>query len=366
MFLSNLLAFGAMMKSQLAKLNIGMSRSEVCLKPHDKNWAKAFQFVSDELKKVLTGIAFHHVGSTAISGISAKPILDILGISSSLANFDSQKSQLETLGFVCKGEYGIPGRRYNVLYDQSENIGLVHLHIFEESNDEVEKHLVFRDFVRADMESAARYQELKLSLAKSHLSQREKYTEGKSQLISAILQKAKVWRATIFQKLVSEILDQGIEIKVVTQHEFKNGEKGSFDLPRTGVAPSIRILRGGAGGYWVSRKKEDLGGQDRLIRDSVLPSVDMATLAHEFGHFESYKKELRSQGYEDALKIFEAGEISNMELVQKELIIAEEQRAWDFGRNALSLSGFNDWDSFEMEKARGISIYREKLGLQQL
>lgn len=184
------------LREQMKKLNVGMNRKVVSLSPHDPNWSKAFSIVESGLReRIPTNLELHHIGSTSIPGIHAKPILDILGVVPSIEDFDKYQSVLESLGFVWKGEYGISNRRYCVLYDDSEDIGLIHLHVFAESDHEVERHVVFRDYLKASAKAASRYDELKKNLARSFISERTKYSDGKSELISQLLDEAFKWKA---------------------------------------------------------------------------------------------------------------------------------------------------------------------------
>lgn len=183
------------LRDQLKKLNVGMSRKTVSLAPHNANWTTAFRLASDSIKRhVPKDLDLHHIGSTSIPNIHAKPIIDILGIVPSIEIFDSRRSELEALGFVWKGEYGIANRRYCVLYDESEEIGLIHLHVFAKADHEVERHLVFRDYLRASPEASRRYEELKRKLADAHADTRTEYSEGKSVLIAQLLSEAFEWK----------------------------------------------------------------------------------------------------------------------------------------------------------------------------
>ena len=183
------------LREQLKMLKVGMSRKEVSLSPHNANWFKAFVVAETALKeKIPTGFELHHIGSTSISGIHAKPVLDILGVVSSIEEFENYKSTLEALGFVWKGEYGIANRRYCVLYDEAEEMGLVHLHVFAKSDSEVEKHLIFRDFLRSSEEASGRYEAVKLKLAQSFKGVRANYSEGKSEIITQLLTEAFDWK----------------------------------------------------------------------------------------------------------------------------------------------------------------------------
>lgn len=183
------------LRDQLKNLNVGMSRKIVSLSPHNPNWFKAFLAADKVLKEqISTDLELHHIGSTSIPGIYAKPILDILGVVPSIEAFDNKRSELEFLGFVWKGEYGITGRRYCVLYNENEDVGLIHLHVFEKSDDEVEKHLIFRDYLRASKDASYRYEELKKKLAQSFTGVRINYSEGKAQLIAQLLEEAYNWK----------------------------------------------------------------------------------------------------------------------------------------------------------------------------
>ena len=189
-----------LLRNQLKSLNVGMSRKIVSLSPHNPNWQKAF-FTAEKILRgqISTNIKFHHIGSTSIVGIHAKPILDILGVVESIEAFDNYRSELESLDFVWKGEYGIAGRRYCVLYDESEEVGLTHLHVFAKSDDEVERHLIFRDYLRATPEASFRYEELKKKLVQSFAETRSNYAEGKTQLITQLLEEAYNWKKSYGQ-----------------------------------------------------------------------------------------------------------------------------------------------------------------------
>lgn len=167
-----------------------MGRDTVSLEPHSPLWAEAYSKVDRALREKFQ-LVFHHFGSTAIPGIRAKPILDIMAVSPNLSEFDSLRPRVESLGFAWKGEYGIPGRRYCVLYGEGARTSYVHLHAFEKNHADVEANLLFRDYLRSHPGAAAEYGALKESLRLKFSGGRERYTEGKAQFIQEILRKAK-------------------------------------------------------------------------------------------------------------------------------------------------------------------------------
>lgn len=183
------------LRNQLKKLDLGMSRKAVSLVPHNGDWLKVYSLIEATLTEHLScDIKLHHIGSTSIPGIHAKPILDILGVVPSIEGFEHSRSELESFGFIWKGEYGIKGRRYGVLNDESNETNLIHLHVFSKSDREVEKHLLFRDYLRTFADAAKRYEELKKKLVAAQAENRVNYSEGKSELIVSLIDEAMKWK----------------------------------------------------------------------------------------------------------------------------------------------------------------------------
>lgn len=170
---------------------LGMGREGVALSPHFPLWLEAFRRFESAFSPRLagSGIELHHIGSTSIPGIKAKPILDVMGVVDDIELFDSYKPSVENAGFRWKGEHGIPGRRYSVLYDAEEKRGFVHLHVFERKHPEVASHLFFRDCLRGDPQLAREYGFLKESLEIKFAGERAKYTEAKAEFIQGVLAK---------------------------------------------------------------------------------------------------------------------------------------------------------------------------------
>jgi GrpB-like predicted nucleotidyltransferase (UPF0157 family) len=179
------------MPLDFTRFGLGMSRARVTLANHNPLWADAFLEVRKFLEVAAPEAEFHHVGSTAIPGIRAKPILDVLCVVADLEALErAARGAWEAAGFEWKGEHGIAGRRYCVLYDLPKENGFVHLHAFARDHAEVKGHLLFRDALRADAALAARYDSLKESLSHSFAGQRARYTEGKAEFIQGVLARA--------------------------------------------------------------------------------------------------------------------------------------------------------------------------------
>lgn len=134
-------------------------------------------------------VAIEHIGSTAIPGIKAKPIIDILLVVRDIERVDAKNNAMQNLGYEALGEYGIPGRRYFRKRKGEEDTH--HVHTFQEGNPEVQRHVLFRDYLRAHADEAQAYTRLKERLAEQFQHDIDVYTEGKSGFIQRIDQLAK-------------------------------------------------------------------------------------------------------------------------------------------------------------------------------
>lgn len=132
-------------------------------------------------------ITIHHVGSTAIPGICAKPILDLMPEVAFLDELDASRGGLESLGYEWWGEYGIRGRRYCTLNDSTSGRRLVQLHCFQNGSPEIEKHLAFRDYLRANPDKALACDREKRRCRDLHPDDSHAYTEAKSTWIGLIM-----------------------------------------------------------------------------------------------------------------------------------------------------------------------------------
>jgi GrpB-like predicted nucleotidyltransferase (UPF0157 family) len=165
--------------------------------PHDPRWRDASEAEAKHVVAALgeNVVAIHHIGSTAIPDIYAKPVVDLLVEVRDVTEVDGRSSAMESLGYEVMGEYGIPGRRY-FRKDTREGIRTHNIHAFEASSAEVERHLAFRDYMIAHPGDAQRYSELKRKLAEEHPLSFEEYMDGKDDLIKEMDRRAAQWRAS--------------------------------------------------------------------------------------------------------------------------------------------------------------------------
>jgi GrpB-like predicted nucleotidyltransferase (UPF0157 family) len=163
--------------------------------PHDPKWRDAFEIESKSVADALgeNVVTIHHIGSTAIPNIYAKPIIDLLVEVKNITDVDGQSSTMESLGYEVMGEFGIPDRRY-FRKNNREGTRTHQIHIFETSSVQVERHLAFRDYMMAHPEDAQRYSELKRRLAREYPTNIDRYMDGKDGFIQEMDRKAAEWR----------------------------------------------------------------------------------------------------------------------------------------------------------------------------
>ena len=178
-------------------MSIKVDSFKVEVVPHEPNWRSAFETESKLIALALKDnvVAIHHIGSTAIPQIHAKPIIDILVEVKDITKIDVQSSALEALGYEAMGEFGISGRRF---FRKGNEAGIRthHLHGFEVGSPQIERHLAFRDYMIAHSEAAQEYSELKRKLAEKYPDNIQPYMDGKDGFIKEIDRKAAKWRAS--------------------------------------------------------------------------------------------------------------------------------------------------------------------------
>src|ERR1700722_248399 len=109
----------------------------VLLVSYDPEWPNLAKVHSARLSLLGSGIVIvHHIGSTSVPGLAAKPIIDLMPLVTSLSDLDRERSHIETLGYDWHGELGMAGRRYCTLSDELGN-RIVQLHFFAANSPHV-------------------------------------------------------------------------------------------------------------------------------------------------------------------------------------------------------------------------------------
>jgi GrpB-like predicted nucleotidyltransferase (UPF0157 family) len=169
-----------------------ISKRVVEVVPYDTAWPAMFREEKKMMRRILKDevLEIHHIGSTAIPGMYSKPTIDILVVVRKIEKVDDFNAPMSEIGYVAKGEFGIPGRRF--FYKGSDRRSH-HLHIFQEGSPEIDRHLRFRDFMISHPKEAAEYAQLKRGLASRFRSDIDSYCHGKDAFIKEIDAKAEAW-----------------------------------------------------------------------------------------------------------------------------------------------------------------------------
>jgi GrpB-like predicted nucleotidyltransferase (UPF0157 family) len=152
----------------------------VTIVEYDYSWPDSFEAERERLASLLAGVQIHHIGSTAVPGLAAKPIIDMM------AHVESYAGPVARL--INEGAYHYPHafnatlttRRFLVYPTPSRRTH--HMHLVDDRG-ELERYLNFRENLRADPALAGRYAALKRALAARFPQDRESYTEAKTEFI---------------------------------------------------------------------------------------------------------------------------------------------------------------------------------------
>jgi GrpB-like predicted nucleotidyltransferase (UPF0157 family) len=173
-----------------------LSNTKIVIAEHDPGWPYAFAREAQRIRPAFGAllVELHHIGSTAVPGLRAKPVIDILAVVTDVDALDSQSHEFEALGYEVMGEFGLPGRRY-FRRDDPRGVRTHQVHAYaRESAGEIERHLDFRDYMREHPETARAYAELKQSLADECDGDMGCYSDGKTAFIREVEQRAALWK----------------------------------------------------------------------------------------------------------------------------------------------------------------------------
>lgn len=177
---------------------LGLLRQTVVLCDHQKAWEESAVKTIQKLQKIFGGaaVAIQHVGSTAISSIKAKPIIDIAVAVKDFGAVFPLLPALEAQGFVLRRNPADPNPQEMLLVcgDFEKDTRTHHIHIVLENSRQWIDYINFRDYLNANSYAARQYEALKMKLAAQYPQDRKAYTNGKAHLIAALLRRAFSWR----------------------------------------------------------------------------------------------------------------------------------------------------------------------------
>ena len=170
-----------------ARHGLGLESGTVRVVPYDERWPTLYAEEIARLEPRLAArglsLRFEHTGSTAVPGLSAKPILDILAGWRTEAERSAIVDALVAAGYDYRGEQGIPGRDFFRRGDPRQ----YHLHLTREDGAFWNDHRLFRDYLRTHADARDAYAALKTELAGRFRFERERYIEGKTDFVMGVL-----------------------------------------------------------------------------------------------------------------------------------------------------------------------------------
>lgn len=160
---------------------------------HKDDWTRKFLVEKEKLEEKVGGmvVKIFHIGSTSVENLKAKPIIDILLLVEDINKLDNYRDKFEALGYEVMGEYGIKDRRF---YRKGKEKRTYHIHAFQYDNlKEIERHLLFRDYLRAHEDIKKEYGNLKEKLAEKYPEDIDSYCDGKDKYVKKIEEEAIRW-----------------------------------------------------------------------------------------------------------------------------------------------------------------------------
>jgi GrpB-like predicted nucleotidyltransferase (UPF0157 family)/RimJ/RimL family protein N-acetyltransferase len=165
--------------------------------PHNPEWVTIFTAEAEMLRSILGTevVTVHHIGSTSIPDLKAKPIVDILLEVQDIEKVDAFNKPMRQLGYEPRGEFGLPHRRYfpKTVHGNRTH----HVHTWQSGDVEIERHLAFRDYLIAHKEKAQEYGRLKEDLVAQYAGDREAYIAGKHNFCQELQRQALAWQQAI-------------------------------------------------------------------------------------------------------------------------------------------------------------------------
>lgn len=160
----------------------------IIIEDYDPRWPQQFELLRSRIAPTLGtfAAAIHHVGSTAVPGLAAKPVIDIDVLLHSADDLSEVIHRLGTLGYEHRGDLGIPGRE---AFRPPAADPPHHLYVHGPDSREYTRHLNFRNHLRANPDDARAYERLKRRLAQQYRNDREAYNLAKTEFVETILRR---------------------------------------------------------------------------------------------------------------------------------------------------------------------------------
>lgn len=167
----------------------GLEKRAIEIVPYSPDWALRFQSHAARIKAALGKVALRieHIRSTSVEGLAAKPIVDILVVIADPSQEDRYLPVMLSAGYELRVRE--PDLDQHRMFRTPERD--VHIHIFPPSSGEIERHLLFRDFLRANPSACEQYARLKRDLSRREWKDMNEYAQAKTKFIEETLRRAR-------------------------------------------------------------------------------------------------------------------------------------------------------------------------------
>lgn len=146
----------------------------------DPGWPAKAAALAEAWRDAVRGLRMvHHIGSTAVPGLPAKPVIDLLPVFESEEAMDAAQPDVEAMGYIWLGEYGLSGRRY-ARRDCADGQREVQAHCYVHDAPDIVRHLAFRDALRSTAALRAAYTAEKARCMALHGGDRTAYSACKA------------------------------------------------------------------------------------------------------------------------------------------------------------------------------------------
>lgn len=166
----------------------------VWISPYSVTWPERFAQIAQPMRQALGPVALRidHIGSTAVVGLAAKPVIDLQISVADFEPLDAYRLPLSQLGYLFRADNPERTKRY---FREAPGHPRVHIHVRRTGSFSEQFALLFCDFLRTHPEVASEYAHLKIGLARqySRVEDRAAYTEAKSPFIWKVMAQADAW-----------------------------------------------------------------------------------------------------------------------------------------------------------------------------
>lgn len=176
------------MSTDFAAAGLGLQQGTVRLVPAKRQWAAVADQLAAEIRSALPGVAaaVAHIGSTAIPGLLAKPVIDLAVAVPAEAAVEDIAGPMARLGWLYRGDAG-PDGGWTFVLDDAPGRRVAHAHAVEHGGGQWLRYLQFRELLRSSSTARQTYEAMKRNLAEQHPDARRDYTAGKAIAVQQLL-----------------------------------------------------------------------------------------------------------------------------------------------------------------------------------